>query len=117
MAQLDDQAIYTRYVPRTEIAVLDSDTMPAVILVTGDEIDGTYCGECHAPAEDWPRLASYHPGSRPGVISQAELFCADCRPRGYNDKGLEVRTFCGTRHAFTDGNGINCGCFAEGGQA
>lgn len=91
---------------------VDSDQLPVAVLVQGDDVDNTDCGQCRRPAVDWPRLASYHPCSRPGVMYQAELYCSDCRPRGHNDEGLEVRSFCGMRHAFTDGNGLACGCFS-----
>ena len=90
---------------------LDSDELPIAILVQGDDLNGTYCGSCLAPAVDWPRVRSYHPISRPATMFRGDLFCADCMPRAYDGNGSEVRTFCGNRHAFTDGEGIDCGCF------
>lgn len=91
---------------------VDSDETPVAVLLQGaDEIAASMCGQCCRPAEEWPRVAGYHPIARPGVMYQAELYCSDCRPRGHNGEGSEVRSFCGIRHAFTDGEGINCGCF------
>lgn len=91
---------------------IDSDEVAVSILLTGDDIDASACDTCLRPAFDWPRKASYHPLARPGAMFKAALYCADCMPRSYDDDGKEVRTFCGTRHAFTDGEGYACGCFA-----
>ena len=91
---------------------MDDREVPLARLLQGDEIDDNYCADCLRPATEWPRLASYHPVSRPGAIIDAELYCADCKPRAYNDAGREVRTFCGQRHSAADPVGINCGCFA-----
>lgn len=90
---------------------VDSDSVRVAVLLQGDDIHDSYCGDCMLPAEEWPRLAGYHPLARPGAMYRAELYCSSCMPRAYNQEGSEVRTFCGMRHAFTDGEGVNCGCF------
>ena len=90
----------------------DSSEVPVAVFVAGDDMDDSWCDKCRQPAADWPRVASYHPCGRPGAMFQAALYCADCMPRSYDSEGSEVRTFCGVRHAFTDGNGVACGCFA-----
>ena len=92
---------------------IDSDKLPIAVLLQGDDVDNSYCDDCGLPASEWPRDTGYHPGgSRPGAMVQAALYCADCKPRSYNDDGLEVRTFCGMRHRFTDGEQWACGCFS-----
>lgn len=64
--------------------------------------DGGDCDKCLRPVSEWPRNASYHPLGAPGAMFKAALYCADCMPTSYNSDGLEVRTFCGERHRFTD---------------
>ena len=95
------------------MAHVDSDEVAVAVLLQGDDVSESYCGECHERAEDWPRLASYHPCSRPGAMFQAELYCSRCMPLAYDESGSQIRTFCGTRHAFTDGNAVDCGCFGS----
>lgn len=89
----------------------DSDQVACAVLLQGDDVADSSCDACLRPAEEWPHMLSYHPLSRPGAIYRGALYCADCKPRAYNDAGLEVRTFCGNRHTFTDGENTACGCF------
>lgn len=60
-------------------APFDSDQHPKAVLLQGDDIAESYCGQCLTPAKDWPHQAARHGNARPGVMFQAELFCAGCR--------------------------------------
>ncbi len=78
-------------------APFDSDQYPkAILLQSEDDIAVSYCGQCHHPAEDWPRQVARHPRSRPGVMFQAELFCSACKTWAWDEHtGERVNSYTG----------------------
>ena len=78
-------------------APFDSGDFPKAILVAGDDVAATACGECGAPAEEWPRdRQGYHPGCWPGVMYQADLYCTACFPFAYDEEtGERVNAYTG----------------------
>ena len=77
-------------------APFDSDQHPKAILLQGDDIAESNCGQCGTPAKDWPHQATRHGDSRPGVMFQAELFCAGCRGYAFDEHtGQRVESFTG----------------------
>ena len=72
---------------------VDSNEYPvAVLLLTDDDIDDTWCDSCGEHAGDW-RGDGY---SKAGAMWHAAIYCADCMPLSYlSDTGDLVITATG----------------------
>lgn len=73
--------------------------MLTAVLLQGDDLLETNCGQCHKPAEEWSRNPSYHPLSRPGAMGDGDIYCSDCADYSYSAATNRlVHTYCGLRH-------------------
>jgi hypothetical protein len=75
-------------------APVDSGDYPVSVLIQGDDIQLTTCGQCGRHADNWPGRQF---GAFPGAMFQAELYCADCMPASYDPyEGDRVSTLTGS---------------------
>jgi hypothetical protein len=74
-------------------APFDSGDYPKSVLIQGDDIADTECGQCLRPCDEWPRV-SYGWGV-PAAMYAADLYCASCLPYSYDESTgclLDTRT-------------------------
>lgn len=90
-------------------APVGSDDQPVIVLLTDSDITDSACDACRAAADDWPRSASFHPCSVPGVMFRGALYCTRCAPVAYDPAtGYRACAYCGILPGRTHVAGIGC---------